>query len=92
MEGRLFELRSMKRHAITSYGVILFTVVKRKEKNEIRYQIQQRRGRRPSYSITSKSVVTGLLKALSVVTRVYHLGCFFRPDPLRDKTRPPDSP
>lgn len=43
MEGRLFELRSMKRHAITSYGVILFTVVKRKEKNEIRYQIQQRR-------------------------------------------------
>lgn len=41
--GRNFELRSTVRRAITSYGVILFTVVNTNGKNEIRYQIQQRR-------------------------------------------------
>jgi len=43
MAGRNFELRSMNRRAITSYGVLLFTVVTSNGKNEIRYQIQQRR-------------------------------------------------
>lgn len=43
MAGRYFEQRSMHRRAITSYGVILFTVVSFEGKNEIRYQIQQRR-------------------------------------------------
>lgn len=43
MAGRNFELRSMKHRAITSYGVLLFTVVTSNGKNEIRYQIQQRR-------------------------------------------------
>ena len=44
MAGRYFEQRSMHRRAITSYGVLLFTVLPDdKGKNEIRYQIQQRR-------------------------------------------------
>lgn len=43
MDGRIFELRSMKHRAITSYGVLLFTVVTTGKKNEIRYQIQRRR-------------------------------------------------
>jgi 8-oxo-dGTP pyrophosphatase MutT (NUDIX family) len=43
MAGRNFEFRSMNRRPITSYGVLLFTVVSSDGKNEIRYQIQKRR-------------------------------------------------
>lgn len=42
-DSRNFEFRFMKRRAITSYGIILFTTVERNNKSEILYQLCQRR-------------------------------------------------
>ena len=43
MSRKNFELRFMKRRAITSYGIILFTVADKSRRSEILYQLCQRR-------------------------------------------------